>query len=107
MLHLASEQEVKYKELQKNYQMLETEWRSMEQYITGLNDYQSHIESKYEQMLEQFQYAIETSEQQNEQMASDKEDLYKNYLTAKDEEIKILKEDKKKKDSELATLKKV
>ena len=48
ILTLAIEQEEKYKELVKNYHMLETEWKSMEQYIQGLNDYQSHIESKYE-----------------------------------------------------------
>jgi hypothetical protein len=39
ILTLAVEQEQKYKELVKNYQMLDTEWKSMESYIQGLHDY--------------------------------------------------------------------
>lgn len=39
ILSLALEQETKYNELLKNYKMLETEWKSMENYISGLYDY--------------------------------------------------------------------
>lgn len=45
---MAYDQEQKYKDLLQSYTILESEWKNMEQYIHNLNDYQNHIESKYE-----------------------------------------------------------
>ena len=49
------EQESKYQELVKQYSLLEGDWKNMEQYIRGLNEYQVHIEGKYALLLEEYQ----------------------------------------------------
>ena len=73
----------------------------MENYIQGLYEYQSHIESKYAQMLEQFQLFIESHPEEGvkaEHLSQEKEDLYQHYLKVKEEEITLLKEEKEKKE---------
>ena len=74
------------------HQALLSEWRAMERYIRGLNEYQAHVEDKYSLLLDKFQQVI--TEQPDHC-------LCKKLVAAKDDEIADLV---KRKEIEVAEL---
>lgn len=59
-LNFQIEQESKYKDLVRQYSLLESDWKNMESYIRSLNEYQNHVETKYAQLLEEYQQLIDS-----------------------------------------------
>eukprot|EP00347_Sterkiella_histriomuscorum_P003612 403363620 len=103
------EQESKYKELVRQYSLLESDWKNMENYIRSLNEYQQHVETKYAQLLEEYQQILISKDEDSKNylqssLSKEQDQHFKESLLLKDEEISLLRDDQSKKEQKIQML---
>jgi hypothetical protein len=100
-----AEQEAKYEEMTRQYTTLDADWKKMEAYVRSLNEYQQHIETKYAQLLEQFQTSLQQNSLDRERFQEQEERVYQGLLEAKEQECQGLREEQRKREGQITQLK--
>ncbi|CDW80620.1 UNKNOWN [Stylonychia lemnae] len=100
LIEQIQKQDIFYNDLFHHYQQLQNDWRSMENHIRGVNLNQSQIEQKYSLLLEQFQQVIleYSHDEVIHKSQQEQEEIYQKMLAQKDDQIRSLEEEDRRKD---------